>query len=162
MARQESEREDLLREATALVERIELAPLEAAGGEHVVVGFRADGALSVYFGSDPAYHFNSRGQLRRAYCDALLFKAEHGKLVSLQRVRREHEVQLVRHELADQEQAKFRAKMHVRLRDLVRQCVENKLVTVGKVPADADVLGRAIDRLSQLGDVKVSDSPHAQ
>ena len=69
MARDESDREDLLREATALVERIELAPADAADDEHIVAGFRRDGALSIYFGADPVYHFNSAGELRRAYCD---------------------------------------------------------------------------------------------
>ncbi len=162
MARQETEREDLLREATALVERIELAPRDAASREHVVIGFRADGAPSVYFGADPAYHFNSSGQLRRAYGNGLLFKAEHGRLVSLDRVRRENEVQLVRHDLADQEQAEFLADVHARLRELARRCHENGLVTVGKVPADADVLGRATRWLLQLGDVMVADSPHAR
>ena len=162
MARQETEREDLLREATALVERIELAPRETASGEHVVMGFRSDGALSIYFGGDPAYHFNSSGQLRRAYCDGLLLKADHGRLVSLRRLRRENEVQLLRHDLVDEEQKKVVADLRARLRELVRQCDESCLVTVGKVPADADVLGRAMTWLSQLGDVKVADSPHAR
>jgi hypothetical protein len=162
MARRETEREDLLREATALVERIELVPREAASGEHVVIGFRSDGAMSIYFGTDPAFHFNSSGRLRRAFCDGLLFKAEQGRLVSLRRVRRENEVQLVSHHLAEEEQVKFVADVQVRLREVTRQCDENQLITVGKVPADADVLGRARTWLSQLGDVRVADSPHAR
>jgi len=162
MARQESEREDLLREATALVERIELAPSEAGNGEHIVMGFRSDGAPSIYFGADPVYHFNSGGQLRRAYCGGLLFKAERGRLISLERVRRENEVLLVRHELLEEEQAKFLTNMHARLRDVVQPCEEHKLVLVGQVPADADVLSRAMSWLSQLGDVKIAASPHAR
>jgi len=162
MARQETEREDLLREATALVERIELVSREAASGEHVVIGFRADGALSIYFGTDPAFHFNSLGRLRRAFCGGLLFKAEQGRLVSLRRVRRENEVQLVRRELAEEEQAQLLADVHSRLREVLRQCDENQLITVGKVPADADVLGRAKIWLSQLGDVTIADLPHAR
>ncbi len=70
MARDESSREDLLREATALVERIELVPhatdpLIAASDlfdKHIVAGFRRDGALSVFFGEDPVYHFNAEGE----------------------------------------------------------------------------------------------------
>ena len=71
-------REDLLREATALVERIELVPhrdRQFDASEPIVVGFRADGALSIFFGDDPVYQFNAAGELRRAYCDGLLFKA---------------------------------------------------------------------------------------
>ena len=162
MARQEIEREDLLRDATALVQRIELAPLAAASGEHVVMGFRSDGGLSVYFGADPVYHFNSRGQLRRAFCEGLLFKAEQGRLVSLRRVRRENEVQLVRHDLADETQTQFLADMQARLHELAWRCAERKLVAVGQVPAAADVLGRTIDWLAQLGDVEVAESPHAR
>ena len=90
MARDQSSREDLLREATALVERIELriaGPMSVKHDrdDHVVVGFRANGSASFFFGEDPVYQFNSAGQLRRAYCGGLLIKAAHGRLVSLQR-----------------------------------------------------------------------------
>ena len=47
MARQESNREDLLREATALVERVELHV--PAFEEPIVVGFRRDGCASFLF-----------------------------------------------------------------------------------------------------------------
>ena len=53
MARQEQEREDLLREAVALVERIEVQTAREQGT--VVIGFRRDGAASVYF-DDPDGH----------------------------------------------------------------------------------------------------------
>ena len=77
-------------------------------GEPIVVGFRRDGALSIFFGDDPVYQFNAAGELRRAYCDGLLFKAVRGRLVSLRRVRGQHdEVQLVRHDLTRREQAAF-------------------------------------------------------
>lgn len=158
MARQESDREDLLREATALAERIELAPA-AGDGEHVVVGFRRDSAASIYFGADPAYHFNAAGELRRAYCDGLLIKAEHGRLVSLERVRQENEVQLLRREMPVEAQQKFLAEMADRLRMLVQQCREQKLISVGQVPAEADVFSRVIAWLSNCKDVVVAASP---
>src|SRR3954447_20411722 len=98
MSRHESDREDLLREATALVERIELT----VGGFDlpVVCGFRRDGAASFYFGADPVYQFNAVGQLRRAFVAGRLIKAERGRLVALSRERTENEVALVRHELS--------------------------------------------------------------
>jgi hypothetical protein len=158
MARQESDREDLLREATALVERIELAP--AAGeGDHVVVGFRRDGAISTYFGADPAYHFNAAGELRRAYFDGLLFKAEQGRLISLERVRQADEVQLVRRELTPEAEAAFLADMMRRIRMLESQCREQQLISAGQVPVDVDVLGRAINWLSSCQEVKLAASP---
>jgi hypothetical protein len=162
MAQEESDREDLLREATALVERIELAPANNDGGEHVVAGFRADGALSVYFGSDPAYHFNSRGELRRAFCAGLLVKADAGRLVSMKRQRLEHEVQLIRHPLTASEQAEFIADVKKRLENLARQCEDNALITFGQVPADADVRGRILNWITQHPGVQIASSPHAR
>src|SRR5262245_10991650 len=87
MAREESDREDLLREATALVERIELIVDIGNAGQHVVAGFRTNGAASIFFGADPVYQFNAAGELRRAYCDGVLIKGSRGRLVSLSRKR---------------------------------------------------------------------------
>ena len=64
-----------------------------------VIGFRRDGAPSIYFGEDPAYHFNAAGHLRRAYLDGRLLKAERGRLIVIERVRTEKQVQLHSHEL---------------------------------------------------------------
>jgi hypothetical protein len=161
MAREESPREDLLREAIALVERIELAPAGSADGEHVVAGFRRDGGLSIYFGSDPAYHFNSRGELRRAFCGGLLIKAERGRLVSLDRNRQVDEVQLVRRPLADREQTEYIADLARRMDVFAQQCDSNEWVTVGRVPADTDVLGRVRDWLAQHRDFVIASSPNA-
>lgn len=149
MARHEQDREDLLAEATALVERAEL---NLAGHvEPVVVGFRRDGAASVYFGGETAYHFNSAGQLRRAYQAGLLLKAEHGQLVSLDRRRVPGEVQLVRHELSDQETCDFLDNLAARLVALQESLSQGEYQIVGQVPAAVDVVGpirRWLDALS--------------
>jgi len=73
MAREEEPREDLLREATALVERVELQ-IEGFA-ETIVAGFRRDGAASFYFGQDFVFQFNTANQLRRGYVEGRLFKA---------------------------------------------------------------------------------------
>lgn len=169
MARHESNREDLLREATALVERIELLPRVAgtftsanvAAGETIVAGFRAVGALSVFFGSDPVYQFNAAGELRRAYWNGLLFKAMRGRLVSLQRVRREHEVQLVRHELTDAEQATFLSKVSACMRELTNSLAANAMEVAGQVPQDADVLGRLQAWLADHQEWPIAARPNA-
>jgi hypothetical protein len=101
MSRSESDREDLLREATALVERVELTI--PGYGEPIVVGFRRDGSASFFFGADPVYQFNAAGELRRAFADGLLYKAEAGRLVSLRRERSATETALIRHELTPDE-----------------------------------------------------------
>jgi len=158
MARHESDREDLLREAIALVERIELA--SEAPAELVVAGFRAGGALSVYFGADPVYQFNTAHQLRRAYCEGQLLKAVRGRLVSLQRVRGEREVQLLRHELTDAEQAAVVAEMQERLRKLAAQLESGGLRVVGQVPDCADVRARLADWLTRHDGLPVAKTPH--
>lgn len=82
MARQEHDREDLLRDGHALVVRGEMF----VGDIKVVVGFRAGGQLSVFWGVDPVIQFNAGGQLRRLYCDGMKYTAENGRLCLLSRV----------------------------------------------------------------------------
>lgn len=119
MARHEAEREDLLAEARALVDRAEY---QVSGLAHPLVGgFRANGALSLFFGEDPALHWNSQGELRRAYSGGLLYKAEQGRLVALRRERTDQETALVRHKLTDEEQRQFLATQKTRLLELRTQ-----------------------------------------
>jgi hypothetical protein len=160
MARDESNREDLLREATALVERIELIPLGSAEDQHIVAGFRRDGALSIFFGKDPVYQFNAVGELRRAYCDGRLLKAAHGRLVSLKRERNQNEVQLIRTDLTDAEQVGFLEKMSSRMLELKDWISSEKTQLAGQVPADADVLGRIRNWLSQRSAWRIAARPN--
>lgn len=148
MAREEHDREDLLKEATALVERAEL--LLGGGRESVVAGFRRDGAASVYFGAEPAYHFNSRGELRRAYSDGLLFKAEKGRLASLRRHRLSGEVALMRHDLSDHETTLFLDDASRRLTALQASITSAAFTLIGQVPAVGDVVGHLVNWLAGL------------
>jgi hypothetical protein len=162
MARDETDREDLLREATALVERIELVLTVAEpGAEAIVAGFRRDGALSVFFGADPVYQFNAAGELRRAYCDGLLYKAERGRLISLERVRTPNEVQLLRRDLSDEQQQKCLTQIGERLRTLSAELDRGTLRVIGQVPAIADVLGRVRKWLTEHDGLTIAKSPHA-
>lgn len=156
MAREESNREDLLREATALVERIELVLNDA----HVVAGFRGDGALSVFFGEDPVYQFNAAGKLRRAFCDGKLIKAVRGKLVALQRTRTETEVQLVRHELSEAEQAELLARMAAQLNRLNASLNSGGFVIAGQQPPATDVMGRLKAWFAAHKEWAVADRPN--
>ena len=142
MSRHEHEREDLLREAVALVERAELRI--SGWPERVVVGFRRNGAASIYFGGETAYHFNTHGELRRAYDDGLLFKAQDGRLVSLRRQRLREEVQLLRHELTDDEASCFLRSLTMRLGKLSDALRRGGFEVVGQLPADGDVLARML------------------
>jgi hypothetical protein len=146
--RLEVDREDLLAEATALVDRVELAVPGLT--EPVVIGFRAQGAASVYFGPDPAYHFNSNGELRRAYCDRLLYKAEQGRLIALQRHRSDATVDLVRRELSAAEQAEFIERMADALRRLGERVAAGDFQLLGQVSAGGNAMNRVRDWLAAM------------
>ncbi|MBW3542745.1 MAG: hypothetical protein KY476_20980 [Planctomycetes bacterium] len=97
MSRTETDREDLLAEAVALVRRVELRVPGLP--ENLVAGFRSDGRLSVYFGGDPAYHFDAAGRLRRAFVDGELFRTQGTTLARLRRTRTPAVTELVRWDL---------------------------------------------------------------
>ena len=169
MAREESEREDLLREATALVERIELLPRTPAADVSerllpdapIFAGFRADGAFSVFFEQDPVYQFNDAGELRRAYVGGMLFKASKGRLASLERVRTASEVQLVRRELPDADQASFLQELSMRLESLASLLESGDFDVAGQVPPEIDVLGRVRAWLAANREPTVASRPNA-
>jgi hypothetical protein len=140
MARQESDREDLLREATALVDRAELRVSGEA--EPVTVGFRRDGSLSVFFGGDPVYQFSAAGELRRAFVAGLLYKAERGRLVALSRERTPKETVLRRSDLDDAQAAAMLAAARQRLERLGTALDGSEYEVVGEVAATAGVAGR--------------------
>lgn len=148
MASHESEREDLLREATALIERAEFLLAEAA--EPVVIGFRASGAASVFCGGDPVYHFTSAGELRRAYAGGKLYKAENRRLIELHRQRTVSAVQLLRRELSQEESDRFVQQAQARLQAIDRQLRDGKWKLCGKFPPQGDVVGRTQAWLAEL------------
>ncbi len=134
MARSEQDREDILREAKALVNRAEYqSPLWP---EPIVIGRRAIGAISLFLGQDPAYHWNSQGELRRAYAQGLLYKAQHGQLISLRRERSDTATELINQPLTAIAQEQFLSQVlqHVGLvlqilRDPATQCVGEVLTS---------------------------------
>lgn len=159
MARQEHDREDLLAEATALVQRVELR----AGGEVLVAGFRRDGSASLFFGADPVYQFNSRGQLRRAFVDGRLLKADRGRLAALTRSRTATEVALVRHDLDATQTAALLGALAVRLAGLRDALARGSFAVLRQVPADEKVVGRLADWLASLPtEIHIASSPRVQ
>jgi hypothetical protein len=143
MAREEQPREDLLAEAKALVERVELAV--EGFDEPVMAGFRRDGCASFYFGQSPAYHFNGRRELRRAFVEPLLYKAERGRLVSLERRRTPTETILARHSLSDTEHDAFLRRCGGLLSRLQSQLNAGRFGVLRQVPET----GKPVDRLRQ-------------
>jgi len=148
MPRRESDREDLLREATALIQRAELKIPQF--DDPIVVGFHKDGSASCYFGADPVYQFNTAGELRRAFVAGLLYKAQQRRLISLTRQRREDAVVMLRFELDDREATAFLENLQVRLRQLREALASGLFTLAAQVPADADVITRIRNWLATL------------
>lgn len=160
MAREEQDREDLLAEARALVERAEWHV--EGWNETLVVGFRRDGGASFYFGADPAFHFNPQGQLRRAFIDEALVKAERGRLVRLDRRRQGGEVQLVRDELDDERQQQLLHDLGERFERLAEALSQQRFTTVGQVPPTVDLAARVLAWLAELPrPILVATTPRA-
>ena len=162
MARHETDREDLLREATALVERAELKL--PRWNDPVVIGFRREGSASVYIGAEPAYHFNSAGELRRAYAGGLLYKAERGCLVALRRQHEAEIVALVRHELSADEQDAFLAAARERLESLAANLRSGEFQCTGEISLQPGFISRFADWLANVtaSPLKVAATPHAR
>jgi len=160
MARQANPREDLLAQATALIARAGLLiPSFAAA---IVVGFRSSGAASVYFGQDEAYHFESAGSLRRAYFAGRLYKADRGRLASLERKRTASEVQLVRHDLSDAETASFVDRAQRRLADLRSTVAAGQVRWLRQMPEGGTVRERITTWLAVFPDrIEIARSPRA-
>ncbi len=153
MARQESDREDLMAEATALVRRIELAvPGEPA---YLVAGERADGRISLYFGPDPVYHFDDQNRLRRAYVDGTLFRTQGDTLARLTRVRTPDVTELRRHDLTGAELEQFFKQMKDQLTTLQEALTIGRAETVRQVPDGEDfrveLAGRLVGLLQSTG-----------
>lgn len=138
MARNEADREDLMREAVALTERVEL--FVPGFKELITIGFRSNGAMSIFVGQDPVYQFDPSGRLRRAFVEGFLFRSQHAGLARLERVRTESEVQLQRYDLSPQECDGFRVNMRVTLQQIALP-VQQRTVRISRsVPATADLL----------------------
>lgn len=158
MAKHSEDREDLLREATALVQRAEFT----VGGqdESYVAGFRRDGSVSLFFGVDPVYQFNKSNELRRAYRNGFLIKAEQGRLVRLERKRTASAVELVRHEMSDSEQRSFLDELVEHISDLGKSLMHGDYELVGQVPKDGEVMQSISLWLSEVSlPPKVASSP---
>ena len=159
MARHEADREDIMREATALVERIELRLLNRE--ETVIIGFRKDGAVSLFFGQQKVYHFNSQNELRRAFLAGELVKAEQRQLIALRRERTATEVQLLRRPL-DERDKQFELEILCSLLAELRSAIPTASVeVVAQHPSDGSVLARVTDWIAQLpGTISIATRPN--
>ena len=131
MARNESDREDLIREATAMRDRIEWQI--PGDSEPVFAGVHSEGRLSVYFGQDPVYQFNSCGQLRRAYVEGFLYRTQGKTLAKLHRERSPDQTVLARSDLNSDELSQFLTAMDDRLTRLAASISDGSAIQLRSV-----------------------------
>ena len=155
MPRLEQDREDLLAEATALVERVELqlpGSDEPVTATMVVVGFRTSGAASLFFGGDPVYQFNSAGELRRVFANGKSYKADRGRLVAIERsTGSTGRIELAMRPLEPDAQQQLCDDMASRLAALTVTLREGTATVAGEVPPGAEVRQRVAKWLEQRG-----------
>ena len=154
MTRHEADREDLMAEATALRERIEL---ELPGhAEHVVAGFRENGNLSVFFGPDPMYQFDATGGLRRAFVAGHLYRSDGHTLARLTRMRQASAVNLVRHDLDAAELAQFLTEMTGVLARLSAALEQDSVRVVQQIAAAGGLQARLLRALDDARQRRLS------
>jgi hypothetical protein len=160
MPREEHDREDLLADATALVER---ASFRIPGyADEIVVGFRRDGSASFYFGPQRVYHFTSAGFLRRAFVDDVLYKAHQGRLVAMRRQRTPDAVELVSHELDARAAEAFLTELRSCLSTFASGLAEGRFTLVGQEPRASEIVPRIQSWLKALGpEISIARSPRA-
>lgn len=137
MARVEADREDLLKEAVALVRRVELQ--SSPDDDSIIVGFRNTGWLSIYFGPDRMYQFDEAGRLRRAYINGLLYRTQGTALAQLERQRSDTETALIRRDLSESALSAFRAATLAKITWFLDQLSKGSLAVLRQIPSD-DVL----------------------
>ncbi|MFN9719236.1 MAG: hypothetical protein ACK58L_11105 [Planctomycetota bacterium] len=145
MVRHESDREDLIREAVALHERVEL---QVSGfDDPVTIGYRSNRAMSIFFGQDPVYQFDPQGCLRRAFVDGLLYRSQHGTLARLRRQRTDSKTLLLRDDLKPDELECFKARMRQSLETLRSSITSGKAVVSRSVPESHNLLPEVANSL---------------
>jgi hypothetical protein len=155
MARITRDREDLLLEATALVPRVMLRMAILGEPTEVFAGFRGD-SLSIYFGSTPVYHFNDVGELRRAFVDDCLIKAEAGQLIGAVRERSDEQVVLASTPLSTADRAQFAADLSARLTELREGLKCESFELVGQSPHEGDGVKRLRSWLADWLGLKIA------
>lgn len=151
MARNESDREDLLAEATGLSPCWEI---EVSGeAEPVVAGYKKTGNLSLYFGGDRVYQFDAAGCLRRGYVAGDLYRSEGPTLARIRRDRTDDETTLLRYDLNAEELQAWLADLRSHLDQLLQklECQDYRILRErGADPSEFERLQVSIRELLAL------------
>lgn len=157
MARREADREDLIADAVALIHRAEF--LIVGCPEPIVVGCRATGAWSFYFGAEPVYQFEPDGSLRRAFVDGKLYRSQGTTMAELTRVRTDTATTLERRDLTEDEATAFRDRIRKDLVQLQNQLWEEKFQVLRMVGFDVPPRSAVADALHSILDGGIRFAP---
>jgi hypothetical protein len=157
MARNESDREDLMAEATSLIQRIEIQYSEIPA----VLGVNNLDWLFIYLGQDIMYRFDERGRLRRAFVAGTLYRTAGQTLSALIKQRTgvpgntdvANESYLLRRDLSVDELRAFQDDLRERLTVLAHDL--NAPTILRQHPPEAEALPRHL----QQRVVQVLESP---
>ena len=158
MARNSEPREDLLRDARALTPRMLLRVTFDGRDVELFAGFRGE-SLSLYFDDEPVYHFNARGELRRAFIDGRIVKAEHARLVFLERELNERATILRPSGRSGELQAALVADLTNRLQHCRAALRDSQYSLVGQEPKAGDPIERLTRWLASREEVTIAASP---
>ena len=161
MARSQQPREELLRDATALVDRVSFQAGDWT--EPVVVGFRSNGAASIYFGEDPVYQFNCDNELRRSHWRGKRIKAEQRQLQFLRQQPGSSRLQLSTIALDAHQTNEFLDELTKRLELLRTAVFHRNLRVIGQVPEQPDLLPRLqswLESLDSYPTIAISPKAH--
>ena len=143
MAKNTEDREDLLRDATAYVRRIEFVPPNLPP---IFVGLREGGEPSFYFGQDHVLQFNSQAELRRAFWHQRMVASYQGMPHWLDRG--DGRVRLKRTPLDDEHCREFATESVAALQSLQSALLRHQLPVRGEVPVGGNVVAEIIQWLS--------------
>lgn len=166
MAKQKQDKEDILREATALVNRVELKlGGEGESDDSVFVGFRRDGSVSFFYGGEPVYQFNTQHAFRRGYYQSTMLKAEQGKLVQLTRSREGEQLVLLSREFNAQQSSEFLEEMRQNLLNLLAAIRNDEYELIGFVVVEEttaqQLLFQIADWIEQHAvQIRIADVPN--
>lgn len=152
MATNESDKEDLITDATALVERAEYECGFNASkkNEIVTVGFRRDNSLSLYFDQDPFYQFDSNRLLRRSFEAGFLYRSQGHTLAKLDRHRSDTTTTLHRSDLSESQLAEFRQRMQQRVTELLQLLRSGDYIRLRCVSGRGDIDQRTTGALQTI------------
>ena len=148
MARIESDREDLLREAVALTRRVEFSI--PGPTENIVAGFRDNGCFSVYFGASLMCQFNESNSLRRAFAEGKLYRTQGTTLAELVRSRSAKGTVLQRRDLGADELNQLLVRFRTNLEQLAAAVSRGTVQIAGQVPEGEDVLGDVATQVAKI------------